>query len=958
MPGKYHPFFNFHITFVMQSTNSLLLNFWALNSNILDDSAGFEILRYLFNKCPAVNYVFWVCSENVMPPDFLANHFTKLNLSKRNVIDPSKDPLAKQFVYFIHRSKALPQLQVREARMEDNDDLLPILQSSNPNIANGQEEYFLANLIQSQDSRNKFFVGVHKNRPVGMLATSLDINAELLSRVFDLDGYTGLVTMPESKVESRLHVTLLLGEPDSLKELNVRELCKQANTVWIDGDRMRHSNAAIKSAGDFVDALQTQISSVSSTAPGASRGCVVTGFPCNEPQARALLTSLTMGKIIVDAVLELQRSDDAGDDQEDADEAVGDLLDAIEMLREPFTAADGYSEDLGASVGNVAWRKIMVEIESKDVDDLALVELKALLDAFDEQLEILRQSNQQGPSTNAFAISLFSIDEKFESRSEDLLRVAFEEYADLDYCILMVPNATLPSAALTHGMQCPRIKEGVSFDQSLYLIHRHALLAHDHLQVVRLNDDHLAMVDGALDSLDPDVVEAIMACVKRSLRDKDVELVNNPAEVAFSVMLENNLVGVVCVSRKLTTSEDITAFRENYQLEDIVSYERHRARAQAMITHWVLNPIFSKWSRFIMREIMRQYCKTLFYFLGTSGVKPCNDVIEEMRPVRVRNRAYAMPHTVRADRGEVAESSTEFDRPMYIMLKKDIVTSKSVVSKRVVVVGGNMSAFAIIEHICMRPDLHVHNIFLVMDSPPSLWKTASELAAAPVRGEDETRLKDNYSGCLSPKDVNEYTERELNALGIAHRVTLIQGKLSDIDRRNRAIIVSDEVIVEYDVLILASGLQDVSYKQCPSLASLHPSNFPERGIFCLGSFAVDELAVAHLKREGLNPSNKSASTNIVVYGDGVRALTAIGRLEELGVDLGRVIWITREETIGDLGVDEVSTNHGCFNWATGPYSVCRLIVLWSLVSLDQKMERKISTNLSRKSRGSACSATP
>ena len=204
---------------MFQSTNSLLLNFWALNSNTVGDNSGFDLLRYLFNACPAVNYVFWLCSETVSPPDFIADHFNKMNLSKRTV-EPDKDPLLKQSVYYIHRSKVLPQLQVREARVEDNDDLLPILQSSNPNIANGQEEYFLANLIQSQDDRSKFFVGVHKNRPVGMLATSLDINAELLSRVFELEPYTGLVTIPESTTESRLHVSLLVGEPEAIKKLN------------------------------------------------------------------------------------------------------------------------------------------------------------------------------------------------------------------------------------------------------------------------------------------------------------------------------------------------------------------------------------------------------------------------------------------------------------------------------------------------------------------------------------------------------------------------------------------------------------------------------------------------------------------------------------------------------------------------------------------------------------------
>ena len=850
----------------------------------------------------------WLCPDTVSPPDFLASHFTKANLSKRTNIDPDKDPLAKQSVYYLHRSKVLPQLQVREARVEDNDDLLPILQSSNPNIANGQEEYFLANLIQSQGERSKFFVGVHKNRPVGMLATTLDINADLLSRVFDLVPYTGLVCIPESKVVTRPHVTLLLGEPEATKNLHMASVCRQTRTVWVDCDALRSSNSELKSASDLVGALQGQLDSLS----GSPRGCIITGFPRNEPQTRALLSGIHDHRIVIDAVVELQRSDDANDlDGADADDIAGDILDAIEMLRDPFTRPDGYSEEMGMSFANVTWRKILVDGDGEDVDDLALVELKSLLDEYDDKMEELKQSSQEGPYTNAFAISLFSMDEKFESRSEDLLRVAFEEHNDLDYCMLMVPNATIPSPALTHGMQCPRVKEGVTFDQSLYLLHRHALLAHDHLDVLRLSSEHLPLVDGVLDSLDPMVAEQVSGAVKRAMRDKDVELSNNPAEATFAVMLGADMVGVVCVSRKATTSEDITNLRENYQLDDVVSYERHRGRAQAMILHWVVSPVYYKWTRFIMREIMRHYRKTVLYYTGTAGVKPCSELMEEMHPVRVRNRAYALPHKVNVSNAEESTPDDEvLDRPLYLMLKKHIAFPKCIVSKRVVVIGGNHSAFALIEKICMSSTIYAHNVFLVMDSTPSPWKSTAELSGP--EGDDDNRVEDNYSGCLSPEDMNGYNEKELNALGLAHRVTLIQGKLSDIDRKNRAIIVSDEVIVEYDVLVIASSLQDASYKKFPFLKSLHPSALPDKGIFCLGSYATDDLAVAHVTREGLNPSNKSS--RVVVYGDGVFALNVIGRLQDKGVDPSRILWITQEETISDLTIDEVLMTVHCIDY--------------------------------------------
>jgi hypothetical protein len=114
-------------------------------------------------------------------------------------------------------------------------------------------------------------------------------------------------------------------------------------------------------------------------------------------------------------------------------------------------------------------------------------------------------------------------------------------------------------------------------------------------------------------------------------------------------------------------------------------------------------------------------------------------------------------------------------------------------------VGGNSSSFTVLEKIALCHEINVTNIFLIMENPPQAWQSKQEF------GLDE--VGDNFSGCLSLKDVNDVTEQEINALGLPARCTLVQGRLTDIDRKNRAVIVSDEVIVEYDVLVLASGVQ-------------------------------------------------------------------------------------------------------------------------------------------------------
>jgi NADH dehydrogenase FAD-containing subunit len=46
-------------------------------------------------------------------------------------------------------------------------------------------------------------------------------------------------------------------------------------------------------------------------------------------------------------------------------------------------------------------------------------------------------------------------------------------------------------------------------------------------------------------------------------------------------------------------------------------------------------------------------------------------------------------------------------------------------------------------------------------------------------------------------------------LGLKYKSTLVRGYLTDIDRENKSIVVSDEIAIEYDVLLIASPNQGI-----------------------------------------------------------------------------------------------------------------------------------------------------
>jgi adenylate kinase family enzyme len=724
-----------------------------------------------------------------------------------------------------------------------------------------------------------------------MLATSLDINAELLARVFALDLYPGLIIQPENDMTIRPHVTLLLGDPNVIRGLELTRLTKHTNTMLINGLKLREAAATVSSssssnqmtAQEYISLLRNTIhkysSSSSSSSSSSPKGFVITDCPRNEHDARALLAAIREHRLNIDTVIEIETLED--DEHEDLllqgdHDVVGEYLDAIELLRDPFTSLDSSLPNNEFLQLHIQWKKIEDDAGGggggggggrsiSKLTDILIHEVKSILKIYIEENEELMRANQSGPVTNAFAISLFCLDEKYESRSEDLIRVAFEEYPEKDYCILMIPNTRIPSQALVHCMQCPLLRDGVSFDQSLYLIHREALLAHDLLTIERIQDlnrtitttkgnDHSFqnVLEPFVDYLDIQDYNEMMNSITRSIRDKDVELSNNPAEVSFQIILNDEIVGIICLSRKLTTTEDINSLRESYLLDERVSYERHRSRSQAMITHFILNPIFYKWVRYIYREVMRFYHKTVLYYQGTKGIQPAIPIVEEMIPIQIRKKSMQYEISTapggggEEEKGEGKESGSgrdkkrrgkqqqqqqsdlnntvECNRPLFVITKKDISIKKEIIGKRIVIIGGNTTAFKILESLCFVNEKHLNNIYLVMESSPSAWNYSSypnedeggeggggEGGAGAGADEELVKMiRDNYSGCLSPKDIDDYTEDEIFALGLPNRVTLIQGKLTDIDRKNRAVIISDEAIVEYDVLVLAAGCQGIA----------------------------------------------------------------------------------------------------------------------------------------------------
>lgn len=730
---------------------------------------------------------------------------------------PIKNILSDYKVFFVHRSTILPKLLVRDARVEDNDDLLPILQRWYPDLISVKDEhnFLLADMIDSQDERNKIFVGcLRNNEAVGMLSTSCDVNISLLTKIFDVDAFPDVAIKQRERPLPPPLVLALAGDIRQVDLVALENTVSGMDSVLVNVQLEASaifSEKGLASGDPIRFYLEEKMESYREVGGESSRpppqAFVVFGYPHTEAEVDrrgvALLSHL-------DGVLELRGGEESED--EDEDEFLQLHLDAVEALRELHASRSGLADC------RTDWRR--VEIGGNSGDKLLSLhqvagELSRFLEARFAVIQSLLDEEKDVPlRANAFAVTLFALDEEFVSRTDDLLRLAFEEQPQLQYCLFMLPNAA-PHNPLVKSFTYVHTRPGLSFDQSLYLLHRSYYLAKEFLEVSRLDLFALNTLEHFLLPLPEGQRRETLALAETALKEAHVELKDNPKEVCMVVKIADSIVGCVLLSRKVTSEEDLLWFRAHYNVDDFVNFDRYRsARAVAAISRWTLNPIYSRWTRFILREVMRLYYKKILFYHGDKAFTPPKEVLEEcvhLNPRRKMDLAKGSEAAGAFPRPSARQGGLGAENPLYFVTKRVLSSPKMTVTKRVVVVGGSSHSYALLEALCSVPYLNLPNVFLIIEKPPlplrnGVAEPAVEEASARESSE-EAKLDDDYSGCLSVTDVDHPLEQELFAMGLAHKINVVRGSLTDVDRESKAVVVSDELALEFDLLVFSSNTQ-------------------------------------------------------------------------------------------------------------------------------------------------------
>lgn len=819
----------------------------------------------VFARVPHIDYIVWICPASFSLPDHIAQLFSPVthDSNEDEKIREIRSLLQGLKVMVLHRSRFLPRLQVRSARVEDNDDLLPIIHHSNPEILDGQDHYFLADLIHRADEKNRFFVGLNDHdRPVGLLATSLDVNMALIMKIFDIDSYPDLVIRSDHLPPSP---PLIIGIVGDLRLLDLGMLnshlshdqvllidCEKSSIDW-----KQYGGSGLKSyvkdqTTDYYSKHFEGKSEDKIDEKDLLQAVILWGLPSSEDEASRFQSTIIND---LDVILELvNTSEEVEDDEED--EYLQRHLDGVEVLRESFFSGDEGSASNAAyrtpfasattaatkeKEKKATWRKI-----SFDKDTALQLKFEnisrfygSLTTCFDERNENIATERtrhlEKPPTANGFAITALCLDDMFRSRSMDLLKLAFEEQRDLDYCLFMLPNTTQPTIA-TRLFTFVRTRSGISFDQSLFILHRSYFLALDYLHLERmttklLHDDTLVTQQfvKSRPSFEQDV--------KLSIAENDVEVHENPSFLSFAVKMgTNHVIGVLVLSRRNLANEDVNWLRAHYHLDEQVNYGRHRLRQQYILQHWVLDPLFTHFTRLILQHVMRLCHKTLLYYhplLMESGggqeitVIPPKEILEEFAFIRPRRRAQGehQPFRIRTsittkeeeekgsedrtpqEQQAIEDSIPKADSPLFLMTKNQLSSWKVINAQRLVIAGGSTQSWSCLETIVSVPGVYYPNLFLVLGLPPKSLLLSSTAAKEETKSDEDSpssALEDDLSGCLSLKDVDLPLPHELKSMGYVHRAGIVKGHMTDIDREHHAVVISDELVIEFDYLLIST----------------------------------------------------------------------------------------------------------------------------------------------------------
>jgi len=274
----------------------------------------------------------------------------------------------------------------------------------------------------------------------------------------------------------------------------------------------------------------------------------------------------------------------------------------------------------------------------------------------------------------------------------------------------------------------------------------------------------------------------------------------------------------------------------------------HERKGHGKLRFCIVNPIFEKSTRFLLKEVLRLSGKTCLYF-EVNDTTVITQVFTELVHVRSRrfphflDRKWDHEHAEKSASKDSGTSSKTLDDPMddgvpmdgndrnpideeespfalCFSTKRLLSEPKILKNARVVVVGASDTGISFIEALLSISYLAFTNITLIAPGGLPHHNVARK----------QSNLKTSSTS---------YTNEELKKLMLESRITVIDSRMTDIDRSDKNIILNDGRVVPYDTLVLSMGIQENTLSTL-GYVSYGIDPLPEGMRRCRGLISIDD----------------------------------------------------------------------------------------------------------------------
>lgn len=119
--------------------------------------------------------------------------FKEVMPKKREILSSIRGVHVDSKLYYSPRTNVLPYVEIRIANQEDHDDLAEVVNRQSEMHTDVHGEFFIAEMIASQNDVKKALVAQVKEKAVGLMEITKDVDIHTLHKCFKLESYDNLL---------------------------------------------------------------------------------------------------------------------------------------------------------------------------------------------------------------------------------------------------------------------------------------------------------------------------------------------------------------------------------------------------------------------------------------------------------------------------------------------------------------------------------------------------------------------------------------------------------------------------------------------------------------------------------------------------------------------------------------------------------------------------------------------